>query len=642
MRKCLVIGSSNYDDGFDELSGAKADAENVYALLTNPDHGAYAASSVKLIDPTLNEVRAALASLVLSDPPLEVFTFYFAGHGEVTGGSFYMLLRDSKDRQLSWTALGINDVFSQVNEGRPQQVNIVIDACRAGGVALDLSQVIKVESLGTHISPNISLFAAAHMYQAAEETDEGGAATTALARVLRGDEATASSAKYLDLVGVGMHVAAKMAESGIAQAPIVWGLNLTGLSRFALNPHAAHEQSILPTLGVIAGTTGHAPIAQRLEARRDSLWRTYLDLGREVDLSALSNELAAAVQLLEPGTGQSSDFVLGLSYSLPIRARTGGEPFADAEVLAVCAAVLLPVAKVDPKAAAAVEDIAKRFVGAVDAELLALDEVLAANWRAMLSRQSGYGEFILLPLRLSRLLGYMGVAETIVDILGFNRTPEIEPATTRIIERVAQDFEGSLVCLSDQQATYLATFFASPLASRCRPEAERIFGLMCADFFSRRGRVLSAEFSGASAFQYCWALETNTPMPTTVSLAVPTTLLAVFLTTAARLGLVEAVDPYLRLIDHHSTNIYIPENLENFLSPSIPNGVNITLSVGGEHSLGIFTVADYQENFDTYCRPPLETLNNQITDSERASALLACLVRPDRILWTDFPPVSAG
>jgi len=81
MRRCLVIGSSTYDqEDLDELPGAKSDADSVYAVLIDPKYGAYDSSSVKLIDPTLEQIRDALAKFVLSDPPLDVFSFYFAGH----------------------------------------------------------------------------------------------------------------------------------------------------------------------------------------------------------------------------------------------------------------------------------------------------------------------------------------------------------------------------------------------------------------------------------------------------------------------------------------------------------------------------------------------------------------------------------
>jgi hypothetical protein len=636
MRRCLVIGSSTYDqDDLDELPGAKSDADSVYAVLIDPQYGAYDSSSVKLIDPTLEEVRDALAKFVLSDPPLDVFSFYFAGHGDVSGGSFYMLLRSSKRGQLSRTALGITELFSLVNEGQPQQVNIVIDACRAGGVVFDLSQAIKAESLGAHISPNISLLAAADIVQGAEETDEGGIATTALVRALRGDDATPSTAPCLDLVTLGTHVAARMAEAGAAQAPIAWGLNLTGLSRFAINPHAA--KSVVPLIGTMTGTAPSSPIAQRLEGRRDRLWRTYLDLGQGVDLGALSSELETAIGLLDAEAGQTSDFILGLSYSLPPRARVSGEPFADAEVLAACAACLVEVSKKDFKAAAAIEDIARRFVSVVDAEMAALDQPLRNNWRALLSRRGGYGDFILLPLRISRLLGYMAAVEIVAQTYGLVRK-SAEAAAASITQRLAAEFDASFVCLSDQQSAYLSVFFSSPLSVRHQPETEQIFGLMFSDFITRGGRILATEFSGSSAFQYCWALTTETPMPTTVPLAVPTTMLAVLLTASARLNNADVVDPYLHYLDHHSTNIYIPEKIDDFMRPSIPNGVNVTLSVGAEHGLGIFTVDDFRAAFEKYCSPVLQKLDSGTSEDEQVAAMLACLVRPDRVFWTIFQP----
>jgi len=637
MRSCLVIGSATYEsDDLDELLGAKTDADNVYAVLTDPKLGAYDSSSAKLIDPTLEEVRDALAKFVLSSPPPDVFTFYFAGHGDVNGGTFYMLLRNSRIGQLSRTALGITEVFSLVNEGQPQQVNIVIDACRAGGLVFDLTQAIKAESLGAHISPNISLLATADIAQAAEETQEGGIATTALVRAIRGDDATPSTASYLDLVTLGTHVAARMAEAGVAQAPIVWGLNLTGLSRFALNPHAA--KSVVPLIGTMTGAAASSPIAQQLEGRRDHLWRLYLDLGQGVDLGQLSGELETAMGLLDSEAGQASDFILGLSYSLPPRARASGEPFANAEVLAACAASLVKVGKKDPKAATAIEDIAKRFVAAVDAEMAALELPLLNNWRALLSRPSGYRDFVLLPLRISKLLGYMAAAEVVAEAHGIVRISG-ECTAANILQRLLTDFEGSFVCLSDQQAAYLSVFFASPICLRHQPEAEQIFGLMFADFIARGGRVLATQFTGSSAFQYCWALATETPMPATVQLAVPTTLLAVLLTASVRLNNEDAVDPYLHFLDHHGTNIYIPEDISEFMRPSIPNGVNVTLSVGAEHGLGIFTVADFRSAFTKYCSSALEKLNSDISPNERIAATLACMAQPDRILWPTFQPV---
>ena len=430
-----------------------------------------------------------------------------------------------------------------------------------------------------------------------------------------------------------------MAEAGVAQAPIVWGLNLTGPSRFALNPHAA--KSVVPLIGTMTGGAPTSPIAQRLEGQRDRLWRIYLDLGKGVDLGALSGELEAAIGLLDAEAGQASDFILGLSYSLPPRARISGEPFADAEILAACAASLVEVGKKDPKAATTIEDLARRFVAAVDAEMAALELPLLDNWRALLSRPSGYRDFVLLPLRISKLLGCMAAVEIVADAYGLDRKTA-EGTAANIIRRLAAEFEGSFVCLSDQQATYLSLFFGSPLSLRHLPEAERIFGLMLSDFIQRGGKVLATEFSGSSAFQYCWALATKTSMPTTVALAVPTTLLAVLLTAAARLNNEDTVDPYLHFLDHHSTNIYIPEKISDFMRSSIPNGVNVTLSVGSEQELGIFTVEDFRAVFAKYCSPALEELNRDISPNERVAATLACLVRPDRILWTAFQPLPPG
>lgn len=97
MRGCLVVGCADYTDtSLSRLPGAQADAEKMHAVLCSPAIGnCDPLHSHKLISPTRSQLENALRKL-LAGSDFDVFTFYFAGHGEVRNGTFTMLLQDSR------------------------------------------------------------------------------------------------------------------------------------------------------------------------------------------------------------------------------------------------------------------------------------------------------------------------------------------------------------------------------------------------------------------------------------------------------------------------------------------------------------------------------------------------------------------
>ena len=148
MRVILAIGCNEYDDAL-QLNGAEADATRIFEALVRPDTGWYDGTRSRLLlSPTLDMVRAALRDMLFKPPAVETFTFYFAGHGGVNAGSFYMWLRDTTVTGQSASALALADLFRNVNEASPRQTNIIIDACESGGLIEDLGVLLKPELLG--------------------------------------------------------------------------------------------------------------------------------------------------------------------------------------------------------------------------------------------------------------------------------------------------------------------------------------------------------------------------------------------------------------------------------------------------------------------------------------------------------------
>ena len=71
-----------------------------------------------LLSPTLQDVRAALATMLFEGEALDTLTITFAGHGAASSGSFYMALRDARLNALSATALSLADLLRMIAESK--------------------------------------------------------------------------------------------------------------------------------------------------------------------------------------------------------------------------------------------------------------------------------------------------------------------------------------------------------------------------------------------------------------------------------------------------------------------------------------------------------------------------------------------
>ena len=159
MRVLLAIGCNEYENAT-TLDGAEADAKRMFQALAKSEDGWYdSARSRLLLSPTLDQVRLALREMLFSGAALDTFTFFFAGHGAVHKGSFYLWVRDTNATGQSASALALGDLFRHINEAAPRQTNIIIDACEAGGLIEDLGVLLKPELLGDVDTPALTLLA---------------------------------------------------------------------------------------------------------------------------------------------------------------------------------------------------------------------------------------------------------------------------------------------------------------------------------------------------------------------------------------------------------------------------------------------------------------------------------------------------
>ena len=203
MRRLLSIGCNAYEN-LSSLTGAEADARRMFDTLLRPDIGGYDTErSCLLLSPSIAELRQAIAEILFESSPIDTFTFFFAGHGGVRAGSFYMCVRDSRSDALSVSAQSLSDIFRSIGEAAPAQSNLIIDACESGGLIADLGVLLKRDVIGDAGTPGITLVATSAQDQGAGETAAGGIGTNSILDCIEGRDFINDSAVMLDLIDIG-------------------------------------------------------------------------------------------------------------------------------------------------------------------------------------------------------------------------------------------------------------------------------------------------------------------------------------------------------------------------------------------------------------------------------------------------------
>src|SRR5690554_1452400 len=130
-RILLSIGCNKYEH-LNHLNSAEIDAAGIFETLTDQNYGQYDRDiSVKLLSPTRAELRETIIDLLRHEEQIDVFTLYFAGHGVVADGSFFMCTKDTTRDFLAATAMPLSEIFQLLNSKQPLQSNIILDACGA-------------------------------------------------------------------------------------------------------------------------------------------------------------------------------------------------------------------------------------------------------------------------------------------------------------------------------------------------------------------------------------------------------------------------------------------------------------------------------------------------------------------------------
>lgn len=583
LRILLAIGCDEYDHE-KSLGGAERDARRVYEALLPPEVGDYDPDrSELLLSPTVNEARDAIRRVLFSSADIDTFTFFFAGHGAVESGSFYMLLKDTPRRGLSVTALSLGDLFRAVNEAAPAQTNIFIDACEAGGLITDLGILLKSELMGDRGTPGVTLVATAGQDEGAGETDVGGVGTLALLDIVEGRDPLNETASAYDLVEIGRRISTRLREEE-EQTPVVWGLNLYGPPRFCRNVRAGGDPT-QPLRGVLQAWPASSDNSVR--QRFDSLWRAYSAVSEDWDARAFAAVVDPILKSLEATPEAQAAMVERLAAACLERAMLAQDPFRPAQVGAAFVTCLLPYLgheSVARQGGALLDQIADSLL--VAAQQLA--DSLGADRYALLSRSGGgISDLYVVPMRVANTLGWIAAAGLILDEDDL-RQSAAQTLFQTVLQLILEHYSTSVLALSDAQAAPYLVALARAQSLGLVDEAETLVGLLFNDLVAHRANVARGDIPATSILDFLEARASRDYSAVLELLERPDEFTAVVLLAAAVLGLQDEIDPHLWEIDGHILCTYVTNAYATFGQQQMEAGRNLVWTIGDT----VFRIAD--------------------------------------------------
>ncbi len=619
MNVLISIGCNSHTH-LKALRGAEKDAKDVYSALVGQNPHYVAETSQLLLSPTETDIISALDKAFPQGEEVGVLTVFFSGHGGVKAGSFFLCTRNSDPDRLSTTAFPITSLFTLINEFHPNQVNIIVDACQAGGSSFDLNQLLKPEVIGSSEASSVAFLGACSSEQFAGDSSDGSVMTRALIKCLTGEQVVQTQQPFLDLIEVGAIVSRSISAKGVGQKPISWGLNLFGNGRFARNPH--FDVGVGEYSFPVDSVNPLSEFGKRVRKQSPLFWDEYRLIKDDPNPRRLLDLLDSVLRDAGDDVQTKISFVQGLGRTLCARADESSELFAVSQCLAACTLSLLPVIDI--------EQVRNYTRGALQ-EMLELDSnswdgllsSVKAGKYALMSGLSPSAELFYLPLRITKTLGWIGLSVILNTLF-----PDLHTADTHHFElasEILQRYGDSIVAVSDEQAAPIYVFIKACLLKQKREMAERVINMYFASFAERRGNITRADVDGAWAFEYILSMGPKEHRPKDWRPVNTSLLLPVLLLFGAKLGFGNAWD--LRSLDRKSSTFFIPSDYRQFGRSVIEEGMNYSHRIG----FGVWTVADFKKEFDAAITESFGPETLEFSNEGIALCTIASLLFPNRV-----------
>lgn len=637
--RCLLlsVGCNHYDHA-PRLDAAVSDAESVFTALVSGPSAFYDPEESRLLSsPTRLEFDECLRFVLQNHKGLDAFALYFAGHGQMQDGSFYLCPSDASMAALSVTAINVSQVLRAICELRPRHGYLILDACFSGGAALDLPAVLRSDILDRSPTFGISVLASAHSSKGALETAAGGVFTSELLRALRGELEINDTTQFLGLGEIVRKLRFEDDPDLQDQAPNFWDLNLTGPDVFCINPLFKPLLVSQSTgIGTIKLSRNHATLSGPL-ARE--VWQAFLNL-QNVQYEPLFELFGRVVaeQLLTPGTVGPGSAAMAQSFVTGLQSHE--DSFAPLLIRAAMVRALMSHIGEGGdvrNAIAAQLDLIVREAGACLDDLEC--EIDEKKYR-LLSARGGLSDLYYFPLRVSQILGWVGFLLMAYDsgIGEEAQTAELKD----LVRKILSGYGNSIVAIGDDQSPYFLSFLAASKLHGLMEEAQEVIGRLYLDFNENFGRVLVNEPTATEIID-CLLSRDDKPWELDASfIQNPCELFSVIMLGAALFELDDVIDDSLIQLDRTHFAFYVPQSFGEFWQKRMETGRTVVFQLG--HGLqpgnGIWTVNDMRRAWRNELVPLVDQASIDACPITLLSAHLLSLIMPDRLAWSIVPVVA--
>ena len=139
-RLALVVGVSEYGEGFELLPGSLRDVQAMDAILKNADRGAFQTQAIENCD--RSQLETQIEQFFRGKSPDDVLLFYFSGHGDLGSGGMlnqhlHFCTRNTtkQDKRLvESSALSASFLKRQMDLSKSRQIIVILDCCYSGAI----------------------------------------------------------------------------------------------------------------------------------------------------------------------------------------------------------------------------------------------------------------------------------------------------------------------------------------------------------------------------------------------------------------------------------------------------------------------------------------------------------------------------
>lgn len=139
-RLALIVGVSEYGEGFEPLPGSLRDVQAMDAILKNADRGAFQTQALENCD--RSTLEANIEQFFRGKSPDDVLLFYFSGHGDLGSGGMlnqhlHFCTRNTtkQDKRLvESSALSASFLKRQMDLSKSRQIIVILDCCYSGAI----------------------------------------------------------------------------------------------------------------------------------------------------------------------------------------------------------------------------------------------------------------------------------------------------------------------------------------------------------------------------------------------------------------------------------------------------------------------------------------------------------------------------